>query len=236
MRYAGRLGAAAWPGCVAILILACLAGVARPAAAEEASSSFYLGVRGIGGFAQINDVSASGFAGPLVINHDSDVVGGLGAVLGYAVARLPIRLELEVAHRFRFDFDVRDDAPGNGIGTKLNVATTSALVSAIVEWRNRTDFTPFFGAGIGWARNSAEVDRVAVNTLTGTSRDEDKDNLAWGATAGIDWAFADNWVAEAAYRYTDLGEVDSGIGVAGDRVTADEHISHDLLLSVLYRF
>lgn len=216
-------------------ILACFAGVASPAVAED-EASFYLGVRGIGGFGEIDGVKTPGFTGVANVQHDSDVVGGVGLVVGYAAARLPIRLELEVAHRFRFDFDVRDGAPGGTTDIELNVATTSALASLIVDWRNDSDFTPFAGAGIGWARNSADVTSVVVNTQAKTERDEDKDNLAWGATVGLDWAFAGNWVAEAAYRYTDLGEVDSGVGADGRRITADDYISHDLLLTIQYRF
>ena len=235
MRIARRFGAT-WLRRAATPILACLAGVASPAAAGEEAPSFYLGARAIGGYGEVDDITTSGFTGATNVQNDTDVVGGVGLVVGYAAPRLPVRLELEVAHRFRFDFDVRDVAPAGTIDYEMNIATTSALASAIVEWRNQSDFTPFAGGSVGWARNSTEVTRIPLATQASTTRDVDKDNLAWGATVGLDWAFAENWVAEAAYRYTDLGEVDAGTAVAGDQISADTYISHDLLLSIYYRF
>lgn len=236
MRHAKHPGAALWLRSVAIVVLLYAGGATLPAAAADDTPAFYIGVRGVGGISKMDGLKTPGFGGPAQVQHDNDIVGGLGAVFGYAVPSLPVRIELEVVHRFRFDFDVRDLAPGGTIDTEMNVATTSALTSVLAEWRNDSDFTPFVGGTIGWARNSTEVKRVVVSTQALTKRDQDKDNFAWGATLGLDWAFAGNWVAEAAYRYTDLGEVDAGVGPSGDRIMADDYISHDILLTIQYRF
>ncbi len=54
----------------------------------------------------------------MVIN--SDVVGGVGLVFGAKSRDLPIRVELEVARRFRFDLDVRENLVGNAIDISVS--------------------------------------------------------------------------------------------------------------------
>lgn len=227
-RLHGRVGPMA-------LTIGLILGTAAPALAEDEQGRFYLGLRAIGSVAQIDSVGASGFTGSTLVENDSDVVGGLAGVYGYALGKLPLRVELEVAHRFRFDLDVRDQGPPV-IDNEVNLATTSALVNMIGEWRNTSDFTPFAGAGIGWARNSTETQRTNLGTQAKTEHDNDEDNFAWSGLAGVDWAFSDNWVAEFAYRYINLGDVDTGLSAAGDTITSDDYTSHDILLSVFYRF
>ncbi len=211
-------------------------GLAAPASADQGVFSYYMGLRAIGAQSKIDDVQSSGFGGPAVIQNDSDVVGGVGLVFGAEARDLPIRVELEVAHRFRFDLDVRENLPANVIDHEMNVATTSALVSTILEWRNRSSFTPFVGASIGWARNTTETERINIATQVKTVREKDTDNFAWGGTLGLDWDFAENWSAQAAYRYTDLGETDTGPGPAGESITGGSYTSHDLLLGVFFHF
>jgi len=210
--------------------------VVAPAWADEGVLSYFAGLRAIGTYSVIEDVGTTGFAGPAVVENDTDVVGGVGFVAGARVRDLPLRLELEVAHRFRFDLDVRENAPGGAIDHEINVATTSALLSAIVEWRNDSTLTPFVGAGVGWDRNSIETERTDLSTGIKTTRDNDTDNFAWSAQAGVTWRFAQSWSAEAAYRYIDLGDSSTGVGPGGENISGDRYTSHDLLLGVLFNF
>ena len=218
-------------GACALLFLA-----APPAAADDGVLSYYVGVRAIGAYAKVDDVKVTGFGGPADIENDTDTVAGIGGVIGTRFRDIPVRLELEFNHRFRFDFDVRDTQTGNVIDNEMNIKTNSALVNAALEWRNETDFTPFFGVSAGWARHTVETERTALATQVETERDEDKDNFAWGGLLGVDWHFAESWSAQAAYRYIDLGEVRSGVGPAGDSIEADDYISHDFLIGVLFHF
>jgi opacity protein-like surface antigen len=226
--------AAQRPG--ALVLFALILGMAAPAKAEEGVFSYYMGLRAIGTQSKIDNVQGSSFNGAAVIQNDTDVVGGVGLVFGAKSKKLPMRLELEVAQRFRFDLDVRENQTGNVIDHEMNVSTTSALISAILEWRNPSSFTPFVGASIGWARNSVTTERVNFATAAKTTRDNATDNFAWGGTVGVDWFFAQNWSAQAAYRYIDLGETDSGPGPAGESIKGGSYTSHDLLLGVFYHF
>ncbi len=209
---------------------------AAQAAAEPGRGGFFIGVRAIGSVAQMDVASTSGFAGAPTVENDSDEVAGLAVIAGYTFDQLPLRAELEVAHRFRFDLDVRDTAMPPIIDYEMDVATTSAIASLILEWRNETAFTPFVGGSLGWARNSTETQRANLGTSVKTNQDNDEDNLAWGGLVGVDWEFAEGWVAELAYRYINLGDIDTGVVGPGGRITAEDYVSHDVLLSTAFRF
>jgi opacity protein-like surface antigen len=118
----------------------------------------------------------------------------------------------------------------------MDVATTSALATAIVEWRNDTNFTPFAGVTAGWARNSTDTRRQDNNNGAATNTDQDLDNFAYGGVLGLDWGFSENWSAEFAYRFINLGDVETGVINTTDSISADDYISHDLLFSILYRY
>lgn len=203
-----------------------------PAAAQD---GFYVGIRAIGSLSDLDDVNTSGFTGAANVEHDDDAVAGLGGMVGYRWQDLPLRTEIEGSYRFRFDLDVRDGGPPT-IDYETNIATTSVLFNTFVEWRNDTDFTPFIGGSIGWARHSTENDRTNLATQAKESDDADKDNLAWGAMAGVDWLFLENVSAELAYRFINLGDVDAGSFSTGDSIDADDYTSHEVLLSFSYRF
>lgn len=216
------------------LIMGFVVVAASPAAAEDAGG-FYVGVRGTGSLAELDSVNANGFAGSSNVQNDSDSNIGIGAVVGYRWQDIPLRTEIEGGYRFRFDFDAQDSGPPV-TDYEVNIATTTVLLNALLEWRNDTEFTPFVGGSVGWARHSSDTSRVVIPTQAETSKTTDKDNLAWGVMAGVGWEFLDHWSAELAYRYTDLGEVDAGSFSGGDSLSADDYISHDLLLTVSYRF
>ena len=140
-----------------------------------------------------------------------------------------------MAQRFRFDLNVWDSAAPIG-DYERNVATISALASAIIEWRNDTDFTPFGGVTAGWARNSTDTRRLNPSTQASTDTDEDTDNFAYGGFLGLDWGLSGNWSAEVAYRYLNLGAVETGAVDTSDGVSAEDFVSHDVQFSIFYRF
>jgi opacity protein-like surface antigen len=206
-----------------------------PALAGQDGGTVYIGVRAVGSAAAIGDVSTTAFTGTTLVENDTDLVAGIAGIVGYSFDKVPLRAELEVGYRFRFDFDVRDVA-AQTIDYEMNIATTSALLNTIVEWRNDSDFTPFVGATVGWARNSTDTQRTNLTTQAQVNRETDVDNLAWGGMAGVDWDFGEEWAAQLAYRYINLGDVDTGALNTTDSITGDDYVSHDVLLSILFRF
>ena len=79
----------------------------------------YFGLRFIGSVAEVQDTEATNFGGNLQINNDEDLVAGNALVLGYRWKSLPIRTEIEVGVRYRFDYDLRDTGPPTGYENNL---------------------------------------------------------------------------------------------------------------------
>ena len=217
------------------LCAAMLGGLTAPASAQQAREGVYVGLRLTGGQSSVEDISQTGFAGARVDNNTEDPTAAAGGVFGYRFGDLPLRLEGELQHRFRMDFDVRDNGGGQ-TGFENNLSTTLALISAAWEIRTDSAWTPFFGASVGWARNTSDVDRTAIAAGTTTSTEKSTDNLALGAMLGVDYEISRHWGSELAYRYLDMGEVETGAMSGGETISAETYVSHDLMVSVLYRF
>jgi len=215
----------------------CLAATfaAGAAQAQSAREGGYVGLRLIGGQSEAQDLSQTGFNGPLTENNVEDPTAAAGVVAGYRFADLPLRVEGELHHRFRMDLDVRDNA-APGFGYENNLSSTVALFSAAWELRLDSPFTPFLGASVGWARNTSDVERTNISTGAATSSSESVDNLALGVSAGSSYELSRHWGLELAYRYLNMGEVETGALAGGETVTADSYVTHDLNLSLLYRF
>lgn len=216
-----------------ILFLLSMMLVTPAGAADRAG--FYAGLRLVGSVADLQDVQGVNFTGSLVENQSSDLVGGGGGVVGYRWGRLPVRTELEVAYRVRFDWNSRDNGSPN-VGYQNNLDSTNVLCNILLEYRNMSDFTPFFGGTFGWARNHSAVDRTNLSTSTTVSQDNTENNLAWGVMLGLDWAFAQKWSTELAYRYINLGPASTGTFSGGDEVKADAYVAHDIMLSAMYKW
>jgi opacity protein-like surface antigen len=209
--------------------------VAVPAVAAEDDAGYYAGLRIIGSIANLDDVRATGFTGSLDIRHDNDQTAGFGGYLGYRWSSLPVRTEVEVAYRVRFDFDNRDVGPPV-IGFENNLATLTTLFNLLFEYRNKTNFTPYFGGTAGWSQNRSSTVRDDIGAGTRVEQENETNNFAWGAMLGISWRFTGNWEADLGYRFINLGEVDTGLFSTGDKVTADDYVAHDVMVSVHYRF
>lgn len=223
-----------WRPAIVVCVVLILAASASSALAATDRSGLYAGLRLLGSFADVDDLSLSGGQGPLVDKKSSDLVGGGGGVIGYRWDWLPLRTEMEIGYRVRMDWDFRSSSTP-AIGYENNVDSTTVLFNVLGEYRNKSDFTPFFGGTIGWARNHSSVDRtvLASNTIT-TSQSNTVNDFAWGVMLGLDWAITANWHAELAYRYLDLGSVSTGRFPTGDQVTGDSYVAHDLVLSAMY--
>lgn len=197
-------------------------------------SEYYVGLKAVGGFANVQDVNTVGITA-FQINNDDDQVAGLSGVVGYRFDSIPLRAEAEFGYRFRFDFDARDNGPPV-IGYENNLSTTTALINLAWELRHfGDDWIPYLGATVGWARNTSEIER---NTFVAgiTTTENDSDNLALGLNAGFLWNVSDSVGLEVGYRFINLGEVESGTLAGGESFTAENYISNELVLSLNYRF
>jgi opacity protein-like surface antigen len=217
------------------MALALWLGAAAGADAQIVREGAYVGLRLTGGQSMVEDITATGLTGALVENNTEDPTAAAGGVFGYRFADVPLRLEGELSHRFRMDLDLRDNG-GQGTGFENNLSSTYALLSAAWEIRTDSAWTPFVGGSVGWARNTSDIERTNLTTNAVTSTETSTDNLALGVMLGVDYELSRHWGTELAYRYLDMGKVESGQLSGGEQIDADTYVSHDLMFSVLYRF
>jgi opacity protein-like surface antigen len=111
----------------------------------------------------------------------------------------------------------------------------------IITW---CGFTPYVGAGIGFATIS--VDGLKdINTPQASSFfgiDNTTTNFAWAIHAGLAYDVSPQFAIDLAYRYADLGNAASGVVSAFDDPTNNysglrirDITSNDLLLGVRYK-
>jgi outer membrane immunogenic protein len=119
-------------------------------------------------------------------------------------------------------------AAGNGVlvpgGGAIQVTSNNRWITTLAARFGVTyDHWLFYGkAGGGWVGND---NFTITNTATGASitGSNNNSNSGWLVGAGIEWAFADNWLAKVEYDYLGLRSrtitVPAGGFLAGDTFT-----------------
>jgi opacity protein-like surface antigen len=131
-----------------------------------------------------------------------------------------LRGELRLTHRSGFDFDgeanflnVSGPQPVDG-----SLRSTALFALGYVDLVRVGRVQPFFGAGVGLARNRIGDMRYAFpglganasTTVSGGSHT----GLAWMASAGVNVALEAGWSLDVAWRYADLGRIGTDHGGA----------------------
>lgn len=116
--------------------------------------------------------------------------------------------------RGEFELGWNDDASKSGssafkiktpVDINYNVETSiySAMANVYYDLDTGTNFTPYVGAGLGYAR----VESTASVGEVGLKQKSSADNLAWNVGLGVAYKVSDNLSLDAGYRYTDYGNV-----------------------------
>ncbi|HEY6632810.1 MAG TPA: outer membrane protein [Rhizobiaceae bacterium] len=87
-------------------------------------------------------------------------------------------------------------------------------------------FLPYVAGGVAFGK----VDAEAFDTTGVSIASDDETNTGWTIGAGLEYAFTDNIIGRAEYRYTDFGDFDFGDDVSGDLKT------NDVRLGIAYKF
>ncbi|NMM44973.1 outer membrane beta-barrel protein [Rhodospirillaceae bacterium KN72] len=199
-----------------------------------AEDNLYFALRGFGGWSDPGDISSTG-TGTISERNTADPAAGGGAAIGWKFGdEMPIRVEAEILHRVRVDVDLRDTT--NGVGYENNLSSTTAMLGMAYEFRNESAWTPFVGGHAGWARNTSSVDRTVVATGALTTTEESTDNLAVAADIGVDYALTEVIDLGVGYRFSYLGEFDTGRLANGESIEGSPFLAHDLMLSVQFNF
>jgi len=99
-------------------------------------------------------------------------------------------------------------------------AVRARLGYAVDRW------LPYIAGGVAFGK----LDGQAFD-LTGASiASDDETNTGWTIGAGLEYAFTDNVIGRAEYRYTDFGDFDFGGDISTDMTT------NDVRLGIAYKF
>ena len=147
-----------------------------------------------------------------------DSVEALELGAGYDTgSAMRYELLLEYRPRFSFSGEANYLAPGREQSTSVTLSSVSAMAAAFLDlnwlgFPNAGPYRPFIGAGIGAVRNRAETKSITFpRTMTIVPGGSHVDK-AWMVTAGFSVALDDRVTFDIAWRYSDLGEVQTGMG------------------------
>ncbi|HWE73547.1 MAG TPA: OmpA family protein [Stellaceae bacterium] len=171
-----------------------------------------------------------------------------GGGIGYRFAPM-FRADLTLD--FMPSFKGRGSTTPAGITSSAEVNSLVGLANGYLDFNGFAPrlfgkFQPYIDAGVGFAHNNLEsttgniatIPPTAI-TLTGSSRT----NFAWGAGAGLAYAFTPNWAIDVAYKYLDLGRLQTGnrLTVAGapfsiSALRSDDFTVHTVTVGFRYTF
>ena len=168
------------------------------------------------------------YPGNTVVNtglgFDSSPLFGVG--VGYQFNNW-LRFDVTGEYRGKANFHGTDIVKPNGGGNWYTDNYTASksewvgLFNGYIDLGTWWNFTPFVGAGVGFARNTISSFVDTCPTVSGcaggsvaTGATASKWNFAWAAHAGLAYHVSPAFTVELAYRYIDLGNA-----VSGDLVT-----------------
>ena len=182
------------------------------------------------------DIDLKEFFGPVApgskIKLDPGVRAGVGA--GYQVTDwFAGEVELGV-----YDNNV-DSITGATRVHDASLANVPLLFNAKFQYPNRSPFTPYVGAGLGFSETIFDVDNVTLNGTTLHGSDSDA-VFAYQAFAGLRYRLNEQMGLSLEYRYfgaeSPSWHADLSFGTASDTLRFGRMQSHSLSLAFEWRF
>jgi opacity protein-like surface antigen len=149
-----------------------------------------------------------------------------------------------VAHDRYFETGGAINPNGGTNEYTADISSWLGLANAYWDMFTWCGFTPYVGAGIGFATISVNglKDINAPQASSFFAADNTTTNFAWAIHAGLSYDVSPQFAVDLAYRYSDLGNASSGVAAAFDDpansysgVHIKDITSNDLLLGVRYK-
>ena len=181
-------------------------------------------VSGNGGFATASDSDLTDSTVPgVTVNTEFDTGLTLGAALGYNFNRF--RVEGEISYQ-KNDVD-KIGAQGVSFDATGNATALSFLINGYYDFVNRSAFTPYISAGLGFAQVEFNDLNISVSGFPCSS---DEDTLfAYQIGIGVGYAVTEKVIIDVKYRY--FGTEDSEYDT-----TKAEFASNNFLIGVRVNF
>lgn len=159
----------------------------------------------------------------------------------------------DTGHWFRFDitgeyrgsavFLAEDSYQQFGPATNeytADIESWVGLANAYIDLGTWLCVTPYVGGGVGFA----SIDVIGLKDVNvpvlgvAFAKDNTETNFAWALYAGLAYKVTPGLTIDLSYRYTDLGDAESGIRTAYDLsataggIEIEDITSHDVMLGV----
>lgn len=186
---------------------------------------------------------------------DNDSAWGGAIAVGYNFDKqfnIPVRAEVEYAAFSQVDAKGNKTVP-DGVNTarfhvKQESQIQTLLLNAYYDIKTGTEWTPYVGAGIGFAfidaKSKGNVSISDGQTFGTSSSSNMNSNLAWNVGAGLGWDATDFMTVDLGYRFVGLGEskgssssVSDNLGNSGTfRGRVNEMYMHQVMLGLRFTF
>jgi opacity protein-like surface antigen len=200
----------------------------------------------------VGSIWTEGFeTAPFTVHHKdikSSPLFGIG--VGWQ-ARHWLRFDLTGEYRGDAIFVGDDQYAATGGGAagvneyQADIKSWLGLANAYIDMGNWCGFTPFIGAGIGFASLTVEgmkdVNIVPASGSIGYGTSHTNTNFAYAFYAGVAFDVTAQTVIDLTYRYSDLGTAQSGVVTTYDGLASISGVhvrditSNDVMLGVRYK-
>jgi opacity protein-like surface antigen len=222
-----------------LLVCVSLLALVSGAATAQDAGGYYASLKAVGALANY-DVGMKGESTTLeLVDSRAEIVGGPALAFGYRMKNWPVRLEGEWIWRYRYDMNAQT-VEASPRGFKINHGTHSLGLNAYYDaqlterWFTKGTAFGYVGGGLGVALNTAEgtADRAGLSYTVNNSEVD----LTWMLTIGMRYHLSKRWIVDVAYRFSDLGGMDTGATPVGQAINTSNYFSHDLLIGLAYGF
>jgi len=199
-----------------------------PLLVDEFSSGWYL--RGDIGYRwnKADDVLGKGPT-PAVRDNALDDSWMIGGGIGYKWEWF--RTDVTVDYGFKSKFTSDSPLANNDITARLDNVT--GLWNAYGDLGTWWGFTPYVGAGFGFARLQVADFRVKSSGVAAADSN-DKWNFAWAYMAGVSYKVTGNYLIDVGYRHINMGDIDSGVDSIGEKLTFKKLSSDEIRVGFRY--
>ncbi len=166
---------------------------------------------------------------------ESKSVAGLRLAYGlsFPMGENHLRAELEYGLNGTQKMDKTLD-DGN-VQLKNRMKSQSLMANVYYDFNTGTRFTPYVGAGLGYAHLKNEVGMTDHEDSEHYSISKSKGNFAWNVSVGASYAVDKNLSLDLSYRFTDYGKVKFNATAENVRATAKLR-ANELNFGVRYNF
>ena len=200
-----------------------------PLLVDEFSSGWYL--RGDIGYRFNNDVDSVITVDPPpgVRDHDLGKNWMFGAGVGYKLEWF--RTDLTADYARKADFSADSTVRTNDFTAEIHSVT--GLVNVYGDLGTWAGFTPYIGAGIGFAYLHADNFGIASDGRPRHANSPDSWNFAWAYMAGVSYQLMGNAHIDVGYRHVNMGDVTTGRAL-GNKLTFKDMSADEVRVGFRY--